>query len=70
MIELPKGFPMFCIDLKQTKDEKKITLKFSSRNYGVTEVEELPNYPQNKNEHNALSDARWTKQLHEFLKKI
>lgn len=29
-----------------------------------------PLYPKQSNEHNALSDARWNKELHEFLKSI
>ena len=28
------------------------------------------NYPKQTNPHNALSDARWNKQLHEFLKTL
>ena len=28
------------------------------------------NYPKQTNEHNALKDARWNKQLHEFLKQL
>jgi len=31
---------------------------------------EHPNYPKQTNEHNALYDARWNKQLHEFLNSI
>jgi hypothetical protein len=48
MIDLPKGFPMFCMDLKQ---------EMVSR--GVSR-ERLP--PQDpKVAHDALSDARWTR---------
>jgi hypothetical protein len=54
MIDLPKGFPMFCMDLQQMKVESGIT-------------KETPGYPQQSNEHSALHDARWNKQLYEFI---
>ena len=31
-------------------------------------IKELKEYPKQVNEHNALSDAIWSKQLHEFIK--
>ena len=52
MIQLPKGFPMWCNDLKQWC--------FSLGN------PELPK--QNSSEHHALTDAVWNKQLFDFLK--
>ena len=51
MIDLPKGFPMYCIDLKQTLDEK-------SKHILDKPITNSPNYPKQTNEHNALADAR------------
>jgi len=87
MIDLPKGFPMYCRDLKQALDEKILTLmnsgygknwldfKTQSR-YNATfdqcldRIKNLSGYPIQTNEHNALDDARWNKQLYEFLQTI
>jgi len=55
MIDLPKGFPMYCVDLKQTLDEKGLHLK------------KHPDYPKQTSEHNALADARWNYELYRFL---
>ena len=83
MIDLPKGFPMYCIDLKQVSDEtlirlineenKKAPLHYTGvpkwkkfiNDYDI--IKKLPNYPKQSNEHNALADARWNKQLYNFL---
>lgn len=83
MIDLPKGFPMYCIDLKQVSDEtlirlineenKKAPLHYTGvpkwkkfiNDYDV--IKKLPNYPKQTNEHNALADARWNRQLYNFL---
>lgn len=70
MIDLPTGFPMYCIDLKQTLDEKEKYLQFSSKHFAILNIKDLPNYPKQINEHNALDDARWNKQLYEFLIKL
>ncbi len=51
MMDLPKGFPMYCNDIKQ--------LCFSLGN------PKLPQ--QGKGEHNALADAGWNKKAFEFL---
>jgi len=59
MIDLPKGFPMFCIDLKQMMWERGLI----KENFNIKEL-----LPQ-ENEHNALSDARWNKALHELIQK-
>lgn len=72
MMDLPKGFPMYCKDLKQILDEKDVYLnKVADRDkhragqlrYAKTH----PDYPKQENEHNALDDAKWNKKLHEFL---
>lgn len=55
MIDLPKGFPMYCRDLKQIADE---IWEKTGKNTKFTSP---------KNEHNALSDAKWNKELHKFL---
>jgi hypothetical protein len=35
-----------------------------------TELNQFDNYPKQKNEHNALADALWNKELYEFLTKL
>jgi len=53
MIDLPHFFPKFCMDLKQ-----------------ISEMVGSPTHPkQAKGEHNALDDARWNRDLHDFLMK-
>lgn len=51
MIDLPKHFPMFCMDLKQLA-----VMKGNPT---------LPK--QESGEHDALADARWNRQVHAFL---
>jgi hypothetical protein len=51
MIDLPKGWPMYCYDIKQLCDD--------------LGNPQLPQ--QGKGEHHALADARWNKLAHEFL---
>lgn len=79
MIDLPKGFPMYCNDLKQTSDEvyekKKSEYYADKKAKGlvgvfINELKNHPDYPRQTNEHHALSDARWNKALHEFIQKI
>lgn len=53
MINLPKGWPMYCRDVKQLCDQ-----------LGNPKLPE-----QSSTEHHALEDARWTKQAWEFLQK-
>ena len=55
MIDLPKGWPMFCMDLKQICQEK-----------GNPKLPDMPNCI----EHHALYDARETKFRYEWLKGI
>lgn len=52
MMDLPKGFPMYCRDIKQECDR----------------LGNPPLPQQSKGEHNALEDARWNKKAWEFLK--
>ena len=71
MMDLPEGFPMYCIDLKQMMDEvgfkKYPHLESKER---LLHMKNNPVYPKQENEHNALDDARWNKQLHKFLIEI
>lgn len=85
MMDLPKGFPQYCRDLKQMLDEKERLLcdlnpngeclnkegasgVFSEKFF--KKLTNHPLYPAQKNEHNALADAKWNKELHEFLKNL
>jgi hypothetical protein len=93
MMDLPKGFPMYCIDLKQILDEKAESLTsfelsklahtdivkhnvYFTYDTGVLKCSKTDllknalNYPKQTNEHNALADAKWNKQLYEFLQTI
>ena len=75
MIDLPKGFPMYCNDLKQSFDELQQSendganhmISCGEIGYRNVSLKERKDYPKQENEHNALSDARWNKQLYEFL---
>jgi len=73
MIDLPTGFPMYSKDLKQTYDELQ-EKQYKGTLHGAPEyrhiIKEHRNYPQQQNEHNALSDAKWNKKLYEFLKTV
>jgi 3' exoribonuclease, RNase T-like len=53
MMDLPKGWPMFCRDLKQ------LSVDVGSPTHPASPV----------NEHNALADAGWNKDLYSFLMK-
>lgn len=64
MIDLPKGFPMYCRDLKQILDEKEMARQDGT---DMVELRNLPTYPKQENEHNALADAKWNKKLYDFL---
>ena len=80
MMDLPKGFPWYCKDLKQISDELFIIRRDSyygnnkddmiknSRTF-LNKMSDHPDYPKQENEHNALDDARWNKKLHDFLLK-
>lgn len=55
MMNIPKGFPFYCRDLKQIADEIWETTGKSTR------------FDSPKGEHNALADARWNRDFHNFL---
>lgn len=75
MIELPKGWPMYCRDLKQTLDEKAAIIAKQQNesggvwdiNHALTWIKSHALYPTNKYEHNALADAKWNYELYNFL---
>ena len=69
MMDLPKGFPMYCKDLKQTLDELQPATIYDSP-YGVTDLKNHPKYPKQTNEHNALADAKWNYELYKFLQRL
>ncbi len=58
----PKGFPYYCKDLKQMLDEK-----WSPFRSDYHSPEAHRDYPKQTNEHNALADANWNKELHKFI---
>jgi len=78
MIDLPSGFPMLSYDLKQIMDEKAEKWRLQKLKNGdnytfehcLKVMKGFKNYPKQTNSHNALSDARWNKELHEFLNKL
>lgn len=85
MIDLPRGFPMYSRDLKQMLDDKEKYLENEDGFLEILSeevepglrmcaqfdsIKEMPSYPTQENEHNALSDARWNKKLYEFLNTI
>jgi hypothetical protein len=71
MMNLPDGFPMYCIDLKQTLDEEAKYANLFQDTMNKKERLELikchKDYPKQENEHNALADANWNKKLYDFL---
>lgn len=59
MIDLPKNFPMFCIDIKQMMEERGLTKEWKQKVC-----------PDPKGEHNALVDAEWNLKLYNIIKKL
>ena len=57
MIDLPRGFPMYCRDLKQMMDESGLDKKWKQNKC-----------PDPEGEHNALIDAKWNLQLFKAIK--
>lgn len=74
MIDLPTGLPYYTIDLQQECDriynEKKEEYYKSGGNNFILKLSNHPKYPRQTNEHNALADARWNRDLHNFLKTL
>jgi len=71
----PKGFPYYCKDLKQMLDEEAISTYCNNGtldsekdiNRRIEHLKAHPDYPKQSNEHNALADAKWNKELYKFL---
>lgn len=59
MIDLPEGFPMYCRDLKQIMDDKRLDKDWKRRHC-----------PDPEGAHNALVDAKWNKEFYNKLEKI
>ena len=71
MINLPRYFPMYTRDLKQMLDEKASKVPYAyTVEMGLTSIKSSEKYPKETNSHNALADARWNKQLHEFIQSL
>jgi len=75
MNDLPNGFPMYCINLKQELDG--MCMYQESKYKGVNrldawlqDIEKMDGYPSQEDEHNALGDAKWNRNLHSFLNKL
>jgi len=83
MIDLPKGFPMYCRDLKQMLDEEAENMV---RGFAIGDTDEekermvkrsikgqlksfktFAKFPFNEGKHSAIHDARWGKKLYEFI---
>lgn len=56
MIDLPKGFPMYCKDIKQMMDDKGLTTEWKRNNC-----------PDPEGAHNALVDAKWNLKLYNTI---
>lgn len=54
MVQLPKGFPMFCLDLKQSLHERFL---------GKGAMNSIMEGYTNPDEHSAMADAEWNRQL-------
>lgn len=71
MIDLPKGFPMYCKDLKQQLDAlvSKIARKTGMTfDEALADIKTWDTFPTQENEHNALDDAKWNKNLYDFIR--
>ncbi len=68
MIDLPKQYPMYSRDLKQIQDD--YVARYYPSDSKLNRNEWLKSdvlYPKQDNEHNALSDAKWNKDLYHYL---
>lgn len=75
MMDLPKGFPMYCRDLKQMFDDKcmeHVVKENYSFNFedAMRGLEGMPSYPTQVDEHNALADAHWNRALYNFIQSV
>jgi hypothetical protein len=75
MNDLPKGFPHYCRDIQQMKDElwekvlssEMLMSRFMIKN--VKHINDHPNYPKQDiaKQHHALEDAKHDRELYNFL---
>lgn len=77
MIDLPKGWPMYCNDIQQIKKQtfRKFMIsemKSSSLVESLRKFENNPDYPKQDptTKHHALEDARYDRDLYNFLSKL
>ena len=73
MIDLPPGMPMYTKDLKQELDnlaKKESDIDGIDFNKTLEGIKKNPHYPKQSNAHSAIHDAKWNKQLHEFLNNL
>ncbi|AGO47653.1 hypothetical protein Phi17218_120 [Cellulophaga phage phi17:2_18] len=76
MIDLPKGFPKYCNDLKvmlndiAARRDLQLAVNDSIPLKGIDQLELHPDYPKKEGEHNALQDAWWDFRLYNFINKI
>ena len=70
MMDLPNRFPMYCNDLKQLMDEKQSFLIQKYGNVDAVKINEYDTYPKQENEHSAIHDARFNRDLHKFLNEL
>jgi hypothetical protein len=73
MNNLPKGFPQYCKDLKQSFDEKQAFISDVTR-YNPKYIGSLKKHvscpiQDPSKSHNAIEDARWNKEFFNFLDK-
>jgi len=83
MNDLPKGFPVYCIDLKQELDRQlqaklrsesiwyyyntKVSYDNIKLGTKLREIQKWSEYPAENNNHHALADAKWNYELYKFL---
>lgn len=77
MIELPKGFPMLPVDLKQMLNDiakSNLNYKYTTKQLEkeIERIKKLDDYPvqDEDTEHNALDDGKWNLELFKFLEKL
>lgn len=81
MIDLPKGMPMYTIDLKQYKNQVAKSLvktsgisrqgfTFHDLEGAIEHINGNSEYPFQEIEHSAIHDARWNKELFDFLSRF
>lgn len=83
MIDLPKGFPMYCNDIQQLLRQKANVfinkVSYDSGNHtildlkeGINEIKNSTDYPKqdDSKKHHALEDARYDRDLYNFLSKL